>query len=208
MIYKAILMIIVCATLSCDQITTLNISAAGNFTVATPKMVAPVHIENVFNGSLGGMSFHDDFGQLLAIYYTPIPVDATLNKDQKKFSITSLKSWFKQFVMPTFFLPISKNTKIIQEKEIAIEGEPAYFLTIEIPGGSIMQMLEIKEHSDFENWREKASRIDAKRNILVLARGKYFYAISEEITPILPSESSLNQPEFSLVKFYETINFN
>lgn len=227
MIQKMVLLILMSMILSCTQISKntrniaikdipnpLNItatydftvntpsitSAANNFIVVTPKkgMLFPYHIENLFNGSRGGVSFHDDIGNLLAIYYMHTP---DTNYEKIKIDASMLKKWFKEIGLPTYFLPLSKDTKIMQEKEITVGGEAAYFATIEIPNGSPIIMIS------------EGRRIDTKRNILVLVRYGYVYLLSEERPNIrfkvesFKIGSNLDSSESSLIQFYETINF-
>jgi hypothetical protein len=171
-------------------------SEADNFTVIPPKkgMFRPYHTENKFNGSRGGVSFHDDLGHLLAIYYMRIPV--TFKAD-----ISELKQWFKKVGLPTYFLPLSKDSKITQEKELTVGGEAAYFATVEIPNGSIVL--------------RGGHRFDTKRNILILVRHGYVYLLSEEFCNVLDVfkgknfkiGSNLESSEHSLIEFYETITF-
>jgi hypothetical protein len=184
-------------------------SPAKNFTVRVPPrgIYGKPKIYDHYGKELGvgGVSFADDAGNLQAILYMTMP-DHMVSPFQNG-GANALKDWFHKAAMPAWFLPVSPNSRVLEEVASSFKGTDAYIALVEIPQGS--PAMDLKT----------GKRFDSTRGLIMFVRGHSVYILATETygpqlqiwnppvkDPPVKDENWLGFTE-RLESFYETIKF-
>lgn len=148
-------------------------SPAMNFTVPVPKGMG-TRVSDDFreegNSRFGAVSFHDDFGNLMAIHYASIPPEAAAKFSDPDGTRSLLDSWLSMFAMPTWFLNASPQSRMLHQSVGSFEGLEVLVAQVEIPGGS---PLVVQDSSG-------TRRMDSVRGLVIFQRGEYIYMLATE----------------------------
>ena len=149
-------------------------SPAKNFTVPIPSGIG-MRLNDGFEAgaggvSMGGVSFHDDFGKLMVIQYTMMPDQVMAKLQAPDTREEALKGWLHEGAMPAWYLRASPQSRVIHEEMGTFEGMPVLLAMAFIPQGSTVSVTE--------NGIEK--RLDSRRGLVIFQRGKFVYVLSTE----------------------------
>ena len=181
-------------------------SPAGNFSVPLPEGLG-LRVNDRYDPKegIGAVSFHDDFGNQKGIHFMRIPADATKALDDPTTRKQALEGFLEQVALPTWFLPASKDTRILHQELIQHDGADAFIGLVSIPGGSTLSL------TDSSGTR----RLDSTRGVLILYHEGYVYLLTAEVGGgafSLSGESPSREAQIAtarevLPKFYATIRF-
>lgn len=150
-------------------------SPARNFTVPVPSgigMKVSDAYEKDVAGQFGAVSFHDDFGKLLAIHYMSVPAEAVAALAQPEYLDHILQSWLETVAMPTWFLNAAPGSRLTHRDYGSFEDLRALFATVELPGASHLVTMDRTG---------KQKRLDSTRGLVIFQRGPYIYMLATEL---------------------------
>ena len=150
-------------------------SPATNFTVPVPSGMG-MRINDGYSkeadSEFGAVSFHDDWGTLVAIHYDSVPPEAIPILAQPGQVEATLGSWLEMVAMPTWFLNASPESRILHQSAGSFEGMEVIVAQVKIPGGSSMVTLDAAgEH-----------RLDSTRGLVIFHHGRFIYMLGTELT--------------------------
>lgn len=182
-------------------------SPAGNFSVPLPDGLG-LRVNDDYDPKegVGAVSFHDDFGNQRGIHFMRIPADATHVLENPATRKQALEGFLEQAALPTWFLPFSQDTRILQQEPIQLDGADAFVGLVSIPGGATLTVRDANG----------VRRMDSTRGVLVLYHESYIYLLTTEVgggafslSREAPSmESQLATARKVLPELYATIRFN
>ena len=182
-------------------------SPAGNFSVPLPAG-AGLRVNDRYDPKegIGAVSFHDALGSQKGIHFMRIPADVTKVLDDPTTRKQALEGFLEQVALPTWFLPASKDARILHQELIQHDGADAFIGLVSIPGGGI---LSIQDASG-------TRRMDSTRGVLVLYHQGYVYLLTTEVGGgifSLDQEAPSREAQIAttrevLPKFYATIRFD
>ncbi len=142
-----------------------------NFSVTFPSGMG-ARLDQVSNQDGGMVSVHDDFGALKAINYERLPANASVVHQDPARRDAAYRSFLHDYMVPTWFKPVSPNTSILHEKFVNMGAENEYFAVVKIPEAS--SMVDGKT----------GKRFDSQRAVLVFAKNGFMYMLSHELLTI------------------------
>lgn len=163
-------------------------SPLNNFSVTLPNW-GGLRIQDQNDNEGGRVSFHDDFGNLLAITYLRLPAnsESTFKDNDKRDAAYS--SFLKTYAVPSLFNRASQGARIVHE-EFMGEGENrAYFAVVSLPEGSAL--VDLKQNK----------RFDSVRGVFIFDKRGFMYMIESEMNNVFskvnPSSLTPKQLESS-----------
>jgi hypothetical protein len=147
-------------------------SPAGNFRVPVPQglgMQVSDGYDKDGRNFIGAVSFHDDFGSLVAIFYMKLEPDQAAKFDQG--GLPRLAGWLPAVAMPIWFVPASPESRILHQEDGTFENMPVSLAQVEIPGGSALTTIDPSG---------RQTRVDSVRGLIIFRRGNYIYMLAKE----------------------------
>ncbi|HIF63363.1 MAG TPA: hypothetical protein EYG16_08925 [Deltaproteobacteria bacterium] len=184
-----------CATTQSQVANGLYTSPHENFTVPVPNMGLGLRIQDQTFETSGFVSFHDDFGELRRIDYSPLPANATV----------VYRDLIQNVVLPDMQSRFP-GTKMLHEELLNTDEREEYFFVFEIPGGS--PLVDMKTET----------RMNSTRGYLYFMSGGYIYSLSAQQSGIgdlfsknekdeATTSKSFDDLLGSLNRFKETVQF-
>ncbi|HEX6901638.1 MAG TPA: hypothetical protein VF789_18060 [Thermoanaerobaculia bacterium] len=184
-------------------------SPAGNFSVPLPDGLG-LRVNDGYDPKegIGAVSFHDDFGNQKGIHFMRIPADVTKVFEDPATRKQALEGFLEQAALPTWFLPVAKDTQILHQELFPLDGADAFIGLVSIPGGGTVS-LSVPGSKEMK-------RADSTRGVLILYHGGYVYLLTTEVgggafsfAGRVPSrETQIATARETLPKFYATIRFD
>jgi hypothetical protein len=178
-------------------------SPAGNYSVPVPR---GSKISQGHRVDHGAVSFHDDFGRNLGILHAHGgPAAAPEAADRP----AAFSAWLHDFVMPTWFAPVSPGSGVLAEAVGTFEGMSALFALIDAPGAHALVVMTIADG------QMQSRRMDSRRVAVIFGRGAYTYLLTTETVKtgiwddaraVGPDEDWVRLAD-ELATFYRTVAF-
>ena len=172
----------------------LYVAPGALFTAKSP-LGAGVHLVDSFDRTTGAVTFLNESGELYGVVCTPnLDVLAGADNDYET-DAAILRNWLHDATFPLFFERQLPGSEILEEQPGYLEGRPAWFAIIHLPGGS----------SQVKNDPETGypTRLDSRRALVVFSRGDHTYLIMKEVAPDVRLPSVLR----GLSGFYQGMTF-
>lgn len=183
-------------------------SPAGNFSVPLPEGLG-LRVNDHYDQKegIGAVSFHDDFGNQKGIHFMRIPAELTKLFDDPTTRKQALEGFLEQAALPSWFLHVSKETKILHQEPFQLDGMVAFIGLVSIPGGGTVSLSAPGS--------KEARRADSTRGVLTLYHQGYLYLLTTEVGGGVfsfyekpPSrEAQIATTRAVLPEFYATIRF-
>jgi hypothetical protein len=182
-------------------------SPAKNFSVPVPKGDG-MRVNDGFSrdpqaGDVGGVSIHDDFGNLKMIAYMSLPGPPEFPDSAAEYS--ALEGFIREVGMPAWFLPASPTARIIHATPATFEGRRAVLALVSLPKASTLTNMKTGE------------RFDSTRGLVSFFHGSWAYLLGMETTSLLslvsdslsaaPADSAWAGFTRVLAPWYRTITF-
>jgi hypothetical protein len=120
---------------------------------------------------VGSVSFHDDFGHVIAIQYEQIAADVSQKFSDPARATEMLRGATSDVTLANI-QQFSPHARIVHEEPVTLpDGISAWFSVLEIPEGSAMVV------SDAEH--PGGRRLDSTRGFLLLSHGQLILTLSE-----------------------------
>ena len=152
-------------------------------------------------GDIGGVSFHDDFGNLKMISYASLPGVPNFPESTAEYQM--LEAFVQQVAMPAWFVPASPKAEILHMARVPFEGKRALLALVSLPGAAPL--------SD-----ATGKRMDSTRGLVTLYRGRWVFVFGKETKPAVWAlvDSTRAAPDSAwasfagdLGAFYRTVTF-
>ena len=182
------------------------ISPAGNFSVPLPTGLGLRVSDGYYKREgIGAVSFHDDFGGQRGIHFMQIPADVTKALDDQATRRNALAGFLEQVALPTWFLHVSKETRILMQESMQLDNMDAVIGLVSIPGGATISIVD----------SEGSRPLDSTRGVLALYHEGFFYLLTTEVgggafslhEEVPNRQKQLATTREILTKFYATIQF-
>lgn len=153
-------------------------SPLNNFTIALPTGMG-LKIQDQNDNDGGRVSFHDDFGNLLAITYLRLPAhsEATFKESEKR--DTAYSSFLKTYALPSLFSRASQVARLVSEEFLGEGENRLYFAVVSIPEGSVL--LDLKQNK----------RFDSVRGLIIFDKHGFIYMVENEMHNVFRDLSGL-----------------
>jgi hypothetical protein len=178
-------------------------SPADNFSVPVPR---GHKISEGHHADLGAVSFHNDFGGNLGILYAASPAGTAIATESAAGAV-SFSAWLNDFVIPSWFIPVSPTSRVLAESDGTFEGMPALFALIDAAGAHALQVIT------FVDGRMQSGRLNSRRVAVVFRKGTYTYMLTMETAVLWPGTAPAEPKEDwveradELKAFYQSISF-
>lgn len=157
----------------------------------------------------GAVSFHDEFGRLVAIHYATAPAELQAAGQEPSTTRESLAAWLRGFALDYWFKAGSPESRILADTLGTFEGMPALFALIDAPGAHTMEVMTMRDG------RMQRKREDARRvGILFAKGGRVYLLMTETATMGLFETTKRAEPDEDWVRrgdaltgFYRSISF-
>ena len=144
-------------------------SPLNNFTVVVPRTGPGLKIQDQNDNEGGRVSFHDDFGNVVAITYSRLPEGSeTVFKDSEKRDAV-YSGFLKVFAVPKLFSRVTPDARVVREEFQDNGDNRVFFAVVSLPGGSTLVD------------RKQNKRLDSVRGILVFHKGGFIYMLENEM---------------------------
>lgn len=150
-------------------------SPVKNFNVPVPR---GFHISDSHYSSYGVVSFHDDFGYLRGIHYSLTPPETLAKMQQGADACKLVSAWISDFMLPTWFKPVSQQSRVLSEECGTFEDMPAVFALIDAPGANTLEQMSIA------NGKRESKRLDSRRVAVAFLKDRYTYMLTWETVTI------------------------
>ncbi|MEK7348451.1 MAG: hypothetical protein AABZ94_06235 [Candidatus Eisenbacteria bacterium] len=145
-------------------------SPAKNFSVPVPRGLGMrVNDSYASEEGIGGVSFHDDFGNQSGILFMRIPAEAARALDDPATRRQALESFLEAVALPTWFLPASRDARIVHQEFAGSRDSVAFMGLVSIPGGSTAMDMKT------------GKRLDSARAVLTLYHDGFVYVLTTEV---------------------------
>ena len=140
-------------------------SPLGDYTVAVPNLAFGARTDQNFDDHGGALSFHSDLGEVYEILSDEMTPEVLAKIYDPSVTSDALRSYLENYVVPNVLGKGAPRTELVYKESVAIGDKPAAFGLVNMPEGSVLE--DGRTHK----------RLDDRRGILVLARGKFIYTI-------------------------------
>lgn len=154
-----------------------NVSG-GNYRAPLNNFVMPVpsgsgtKINERHDERSGAVSFYDEFGNNESVFYGRLPADAGATLGDATKRDAAYRGFLHDYLMPSYFLPVSANAKVVREEFLYAGPDRAYFAVVVIPEASAVVD------------GQTGKRRDAVRDLMVFYQNSFMYALSWEFTDV------------------------
>ncbi len=145
----------------------------------------------------GRVSFYDDFGRISGVWYRRIPSDLIYSEDRGE---RDLRYGLLHYsAMPYLFYPVSKDSKILSEETVSVDGQDMLFAVVNIPEGSNLFDVKVRKH------------LDSTRGLLIFVKNGFVYMLGKQLGIPLSDSKDLDEIGEPLLEglkaFYQDIEF-
>lgn len=154
---------------------TKYVSPLGNFSAEFPEMGPGMRIqEHPQVGAAGGVSVHDDTGNLRSIVYLRVPDEELRTVTSAKTHGPALETFLTSYIMPELIQRAFPKATVQYTEHVDLGNDSGLFAVVDIPEGSTV--------TDARSDR----RYDTKRGLLILNKGQFMYMLSSGENPKAP----------------------
>lgn len=160
-------------------------SPAKNFRVPVPAGLG-MRVNDGFQragpeaGDVGAVSFHDDLGALRMITY--MSLDRVPAFPDSATECRTLEAFIRDVAMPTWFVPASQESKILEIAPASFEGKRAVLALVSLPGAS--PLVDAKT----------GKRMDSTRGLITFYHGRWVFLLGTETKALWSAVADSTKP--------------
>ena len=173
------------------------------YTVAVPNLAFGSRTDQNFHDHGGALSFHSDFGEVYQILSDEMTPEVAAKVYDPALTPDAIRSYLENYIVPEVLRKAAPRTSLVHSESVIIGDKPACFGLVNMPEGSVLE--DARTHK----------RLDDRRGLLIVARGKFIYMIGVGGTTNLLGPETAPPPIEQMVagfrkrveSFYDTVRF-